>query len=123
MRRVIGGTAYNTATATKVAVLPGDALGITNTLYVTPKGHFFVHCDYAGDTEAIDPMTEAQAHEWIALHGADVLVPIDAEARAKGTSLLLRLSSPLKAKMEEKAQAAGLSVNAWALQCLQRCAG
>lgn len=122
MRRVIGGTAYNTATATKVAVLLDDAAaGITNTIYITPKGHFFVHTDYR-ETETISAITEAEVRKLID-DGADVLVPIDAATRAKGTTLLLRLSAPLKAKMEEKAQAAGISVNAWALQCLQRCAG
>lgn len=87
MKQIINGLRYDTATATEVASYSlgyrTDFSGIEETLYRTAKGNYFIHgwggaaSSYAkpvGDGsmtegEAITPMSEAEAVDWLEAKG------------------------------------------------------
>lgn len=144
MKRIINGRTYNTDTATKVArweFKDEEDYDTVATLYQNRGGAFFTvyewtvtHTDDWGaraeskvSFEAVSPSTL----EHILRHTDDIEIlnedilepPPEAEADERATSTVyLRLPPSLKDRAEDLAKGAGLSLNSWAIRCLERCA-
>jgi hypothetical protein len=87
MKRIINGKRYDTETATEVATwghgYRGDFDEVTETLYRTKSGAWFLHGEGGPNTrwrqtvgqnewsggEGIEPLTETEAREWLEAHG------------------------------------------------------
>jgi predicted HicB family RNase H-like nuclease len=149
MKRIINGVTYNTDTSTMIAraeeIEPGwkDGTGGDRdvlTLYQTRLGAFFIHRDTVslrrgirGEWEedehhTFDAMTRAEAHKWVLGHdGVELLSdvfeepPEAAEETSPGATLYIRVPSSLKDRIEAAAASDKLSVNAWAIRCMEGC--
>ena len=147
MKRVVDGVAYNTETSTRLARAEwsdrddrGREQEITAVLYETQKGAFFLHKttmwegkDSYKDREQKQqheflPMTSDEAKNWMLEGDTEVIhdrfaegIP-EAEAEPEqGATIYIRVPATLKQRVEQAAEAQGLSVNALALKCLERC--
>jgi predicted HicB family RNase H-like nuclease len=150
MKRTINGVAYNTDTATVLAVSEIADQGWTNgtggdrsllTLYQTRGGSFFVHRHTRTrrrsvralweeiDRDECEPMTPDQAQAWVRqddvhllndVFGAQPAAAEDGDA-ATSTTLYIRVPAPLKDRLETLARKDGVSLNAWTLRCIERC--
>lgn len=134
MKRIIEGRTFNTETATKVAFAKVDRpyLGADEeqTLYLTRSGAFFVHVrDPVDNQDDIEILTGEEAQNWV-LEGEVELFnspfPDPPEAAAEEPSkteatIFIRVPQSLKRQIDATAKAAGQSVNAWAMRCLERC--
>lgn len=139
MKRVIDGVTYNTDTATVVArwdYRDFDGLDTDATLYQTRGGAFFaVHEWEVPDRDCGVPRRkvwfEAMQRDRVehlieyaknlAIVAPDILgEPPEAEAeKTPGATLYIRVPASLKAQIETAASEARLSVNAWAMRCLE----
>lgn len=153
MKRVIGGVAYNTDTATVIGrVSYDDTSGHgsrgTQTLYQTAGGAFFLHSHefitrkrrrgwQEREEHEILPITRDEAAEW-PTNGAEwptsrveILADVfgealeTTEADSAGTSAVVnvRLPASLKERIDAAAKAKGLSVNSYAIRCFEQCLG
>lgn len=144
MKRIIDGVTYNSETSTAIGRSIADAdhndpKAYEWTLYRTRGGAFFLHTHSSWAVKKHDewverehdefaPMTEAEARKWMLEGEVEVLNdvfgdPPEAEAEAApGATIYLRVPDVLKSQIERKAKAEDLSVNAWAMRCLERCA-
>ena len=134
MKRIIDGKTYNTETATKVAFAKVDQPYLEtdeeHTLYMTRGGAFFVHIrDPDENQDDIEILTEKKAQEWLLEGEVEVYnspFPDPPEAAAEEPSkpeatIFIRVPQSLKRKIDATAKAAGQSVNAWAMRCLEKC--
>lgn len=136
MKKVIGkgGTrrVYDTDTATVVAGYNRDALNSAycalTTLYATRGGEFFLHIINTGaegpGLDEIKPLTHEEARQWLDEYGGEVLVPaaFDSVEKEAEATVFIRLPAALKTKLAAQAKAANMTLNAWAVRCLERCA-
>lgn len=144
MKRVIEGKTYNTDTATIVAsyeYTDEKENEVTVGLYQTRGGAFFgVHSWVEEDSEGdprrrfeFEPFSRRDIDRLIsgqfAVGGIEIIderaltLPPEAEAEEEpSTTIYFRLPSSLKGRVEVLAKEAGLSVNAWMLRCVERCA-
>ena len=139
IKRIIDGVAYNTATSALIAQseyevdfkrTDADCLG---KLYQTRGGAYFVHeqidtgeRDDYGDRvyrDRFEPMTAEEAEQWTLSDQTEVFAkspfaePPEAQAEVEpGATVYLRLPASLKARIEEAAEQAKLSVNAWMMK-------
>jgi len=150
MKRIIDGVTYNTDTSTVVARAetvepewggnPEERKKFT--LYQTRGGAFFVHTHIEWtvlnrrteepeerERDVFVPMTRDEAHKWI-MEGEVELMndvfgepPEAAEEAAPGATIYLRVPASLKDRIETAASDDRLSVNAWTMRCVERCAG
>jgi HicB family len=148
MKRIIDGKTYNTDTSTVIARsewteqkwVGGGEEHHVGWLYQTRGGAFFLHdqtdegeYDRDGDLivrHSFEPMTRKEAYQWYMTGDVEVLndgafpEPPEAgdedEAEAQA-SVYFRLPNALKRQIEAAAKDAGLSLNAWALRCFERC--
>jgi hypothetical protein len=142
-RRIIGGMTYNTATSTLLATAQEEDLADGSgdwegALYRTRSGAYFEvsrrdqrwHDARAGawktkSTVDVVPLDHAAAVKWCEENEADILVEFfdlpDEAGPAPIQSFPLRMSDILKNRLETKAKEAGLSMNAYTVQCLERC--
>jgi len=104
MKRIIGGTAYNTETATRIAAGGGA------TLYQTRYGDFFI-CRASG--ELLD-LTPAAARTFLKQHAPDQ--KIVAEPARRWT---IRLPEALARRVEQAAADARISVNTYLMRVLE----
>jgi predicted HicB family RNase H-like nuclease len=138
-KRIIDGVTYNTDTSTLIAQseyevdYKRERAECFGQLYQTRGGAFFVHeridteAEYDGDRyhDRFEPMTTAEAEKWILTGETEVFVnpfaePPEAQAEAEpAATLYLRLPATLKARVEEAAEEAKLSLNAWAMKALE----
>jgi hypothetical protein len=150
MKRIINGTTYNTDTSTLIArseyeETNRDDIVIARyaySLYQTRGAAFFL--DTATTTNRKDPRTEeweeverhefqaltqAEAARWV-LEGDNVELfhdvfgepPEAAEETTPGSTVYLRIPTSLKDQMEAASADQKLSVNSWAMRCIERCA-
>lgn len=148
MKRIIDGVAYNTETATRIAVAqvhePESGMRPEETkdyiLYQTRGGAFFIriHTETTRKNlrteewdavirEEFEPMTREQAEKWILEGEVELLNDVfgePPEAAAEATpsaTIYLRVPLALKAQIEAAAKEDELSVNSWAMRCVERC--
>ncbi len=146
MKRVVNGVTYDTNTATVLARQDwdnGDDEGGdrgVQTLYQTRGGAFFVWTDGEKTvwnqraqekqqrpfTECL-PMSPEEAQAWITegdvelLHNPFGELPEAAAEAEPGATIYLRLPASLKARVDKAAEKQELSINAYAMKCLERC--
>ena len=113
-------------------------------VYQTRGGAFFLHTfserfrkDRNGNWQPVEenlfePMTQQEVEEWVENSGyldyqIELLSPIIGEPpeaaveAVPATSLYVRVPTSLKVRIEEAAEADKLSVNAWAMRCMETC--
>ena len=134
MKRIIEGKTYNTETATCIATWNENCSG----LWVTRGGAFFKAIfdhdpkTYVSGSEVgdITPVTREEAEQWargeflpVDLLNTDIFAepPEAVEDTDPEATIYLRVPLPLKRQIEEEANNAGQSVNAWAMRCLEQC--
>lgn len=149
MKRIIDGVTYNTDTSTVIAraeladddwaTKGGDRM--VQTLYQTRGGAFFIHIDTTTvrrslrdngweevERHEFEAMTRDQAHRWVMegqvelLHDVFGEPPEATEEAAPGATLYIRIPTSLKDRLELLAKQEGLSLNAWTMRCVERCA-
>ena len=136
MKRIIDGVTYNTDTATAVARWEYEDENGYDTeavLYQTRGGAFFIVHSWNTENkpkvyfESINRESIARLVERtdnLTIINEDILSdPPEATAeQSPGATLYLRIPSALKDQAESSAKSDGLSVNAWAMRCIERCA-
>jgi len=146
MKRIIEGKTYNTDTSTKVArweYKDQDEYETIATLYKTRGGAFFIVHEWEvkiegkrGYEDEIKEKVyfEAMSREEVArliqkqnnLEIIDTSIlnePPEAEEEDKPESTVyVRMPTTLKDRIEILSNAAGISVNSWAIRCFERCA-
>jgi hypothetical protein len=144
MKRIVDGVTYNTETATLLATStwtlqnqysPHYGAECDGELYQTRGGAFFVittiHTSDR-DGEKIDkfecqPLSAEKANRWILDGDVEIIhnpfdEPPEAEAEAEPSSTIyVRVPPALKHQVEQAAATSGVSVNIFALRCLERC--
>jgi hypothetical protein len=148
MKRIIDGVTYNTDTATLIAraeriddyggVRPEERFNFW--LYQTRGGAFFIHTHHETSRKDIhggwvptacdefEPMTRDQAHRWVMTGETEMLndvfgdPPEAADKPALGATLYIRVPASLKDRLEVLARHDDLSLNAWTMRCVERCA-
>ena len=140
MKRIIDGVTYNTDTSTRLAKSGYEALynnepyECVGTLYQTRGGAFFIDeaidlgHDEDGEREIrnrFKALSAKGAEEWLMTGDVEIIHnpfsdPPEAEAEAEpGSTIYIRVPSALKRQVEEAAKEANLSVNSYALRCLE----
>jgi hypothetical protein len=136
MKRVIEGVTYNTDTATVVArweYKDQDDYNTDATLYRTRGGAFFIVHEWTVDEREkvyFEASTREQVQRLVertdnlAILDEDILAdpPEAAEEASPSATLYVRLPTALKDRLDVLAKNDGLSVNAWAMRCVERCA-
>jgi hypothetical protein len=150
-KRIIKGQTYNTDTATLIARAEEDFVFTSGEVhaevkvYQTRGGAFFLHTISQGPrkdrngNEQLDvlenrfePMKRKEVEDWVQNAGymdyeIELLSPtIGDPPEATGeavpaASLYIRVPTSLKVRIEEAAEANNLSVNAWAMRCMETC--
>jgi predicted HicB family RNase H-like nuclease len=151
VKRIVDGKTYNTDTSMKVARAEysddgwdnktgGDYL--VHTLYKTRGGAFFIHTAIKTlrqslrtfeweevDRNEFEALTSKEAERWV-MEGNDIELlaedvfgePPEAEEEVTpGATVYLRIPSSLKSQIDAAAADTGLSVNAWAMRCMETC--
>lgn len=143
MKRIINGVTYNTETATLIAEVTftdeGSGTVTEAALYQNRAGVYFdvdtITTKYRarhGDAqervgyEWYEVGDAAAARAWTEKYEMTIVrdiedMPPEAEPGEKLATLYVRLPPSLKIAVEEKAKAVGLSVNVFALRCLEGC--
>jgi hypothetical protein len=146
MKRIVNGRTFNTDTSERIAqkqfeepVFQSDPIEWEDTLYETRGGAFFVvHKKTWTDKDENDewvrrekftfePMTETEAHNFIMRGETEVFHnpfedPPEAEDdEERGATVFVRVSADFKQRIDKAAEKAGLSTNAWALRCFEKC--
>lgn len=149
MKRVINGLTYNTDTSTLIAkttevdeaTYGRSEVRTERSLYQTRGGAFFIHHRIEGERKDIhnnwvistenvfEPVERDFAQKWITegefeLFNDQVFgQPPEAEEEAiPGSTIYLRVPAGLKSNLDQIAKEEGMSLNAWAMKCLERCA-
>jgi len=129
MKKIIDGKAYNTETATEVVLVSADSAdsGAWLRLYQTRHGAFFkIVVGHDGETfQEFRPVTDEEALEIVQEHGAPSLVdqyfgPFP-EGGAAERRMTVRIPENLAERIEQAAEAKGLSLNSYAMRCFERC--
>ena len=145
MKRIVNGLTYNTETAALIATSewtnrdqnsPNFGCECEGELYQTRGGAFFVvvttHIPETSDSAArdkveFDPMTAQRAQAWMLEGDVEVVrnpfdEPPEAEAENEaGATIYIRVPAVLKRSVDAAATKAGVSVNVWAMRCIERC--
>jgi hypothetical protein len=150
-KRIINGQTYNTDTALIIARREwawdggraGDAPETHEaTLYRTTGGAFFAIERWTEarlntnrewvekDRTEWDVLTAEKAREWMLLEDVEIVrdpfdlnIPeAEEEPEPGGVTLSVRIPALLKRHVEQHAEAASLSMNAFILRCLEKCA-
>jgi predicted HicB family RNase H-like nuclease len=148
MKRIVNGVTYNTDTATRLAQSlwteifwgsePADL--VQGVLYQTRGGAFFdvkeitrtewderERSEVAKTFHEFEPLSPEKANAWLLRANVEVFHnpfedPPEATTEAEpGSSILIRVPASLKQRVDEAAKNAGLSVNVWAMRCLEGC--
>jgi hypothetical protein len=148
MKRIVDGVTYNTDTATRLARTeweddnryePTYGWDCVGELYQTRGGAFFVLVTKTKAADARDPddegkqrvecspLTAAEAQSWLCEGDVEVFHnpfedPPEATGEVEpGATIYLRVPSALKRAVDTAAEQAGVSVNVWAMRCVERC--
>jgi hypothetical protein len=143
MKRVIDGVTYNTDTSTHVATARWNGYRQTDwrnempiefegDLYLSRGGAFFVVITEPENEETrpvFEPMSREQAEKWVMEGDVELfdesVFTAPPEATGEGeteATIYIRLPRPLKERIETAAQGEGVSLNAWVMRCVERCA-
>jgi hypothetical protein len=143
MKRIIDGVTYNTDTSTVLARSEYETAynhqdrHCEGTLYQTRGGAFFVaeeidlgRKDEDGNrivSNRFVALSRERAEKWIMAGDVEVChnpfgEPPEAEAEPCAT-IYLRVPSSLKKRIDQAATTSSMSINAWALRCLERSLG
>jgi len=148
MKSIIDGKTYNTDTSSVVArydYIDDDGYDTDAVVYVTRGGALFaVHEWRVPDEDAeggvrvkryVETLTRDQLDRLVARGGIrggqfeivdETLVAAPPEAAAEeepGATIYVRVPASLKRRVDEAARGANVSINAWALRCLETCLG
>lgn len=144
MKRIVNGVTYNTDTSTRLGVSQwdGDDGKVTETLYQTRGGAFFLHREIVGEVwneedrskhlstaHTFKPLGPEDAHKWIMTDEVEIFRnpfddPPEAAAEAEpGATIYIRVPASLKRAVDEAAKGDGLSGNVWSMRCVERCLG
>ena len=149
MKRIIDGVTYNTDTSTLIAQsddMDGDweagGYGSRTTwrLYQTRGGAFFEHRDmvmrhrdpdtgewHEEERHSFLRKTRDEAHTWVMTGETEVFADVFGEPpeataeESAAATIYVRMPSTLKDRVETAAKSDALSVNAWAVRCMERC--
>ncbi len=143
MKRIANGVTYNTDTSTMVArfeQLADDYNPTSRTvvLYQTRGGAFFLHDQeewhikedgewVSKISDSFAPMTYEEAHKWVLSGDVEIIGdvfpdPPEASAEDKpGATIYVRVPQSLKERIDGAAAKVDLSINAWAMRCLETC--
>jgi hypothetical protein len=143
LKRIVDGVTYNTATSRLLATSTWedhDNDEHEEELYQTRGGAFFlvntvtkkvwVERDREWDEREcieVEPLDADRAQKWMMQGDVEVIDnpfgdPPEAEAETEpGSTVYVRVPPSLKRAIDQAAGKASLSVNAWAMQCLERC--
>ena len=144
MKRLMDGVTYNTDTATLLAKseYQGDwnneECPVEAELFQTRGGAFFIveeidvsntkpyaDCEGYSSKTRFQKCSEDRAREWFKTGEVEpILNPFedkDSNEETTGT-VYTRVPIALKRRIEELAESAGLSANAWAIRCFEQCA-
>jgi len=141
MKRIVNGVTYNTDTSTRLATSAWDDDGkITETLYQTRGGAFFLHRQTVGQvwneetrskevqtTHSFQPQSPEDAHKWIMTGEVEVFRnpfddPPEATTEADpGATLYIRVPASLKRAVDDAAKSEDVSGNVWSMRCVERC--
>lgn len=141
MKRIVNGVTYNTDTSTRLGLSTWDDDGkITETLYQTRGGAFFLHRETVSEVwneedrskhlatvHTFKPLGPEDAHKWIMTGEVEVFRnpfddPPEAAAEAEpGATIYIRVPASLKRAVDEAAKRDGLSGNVWSMRCVERC--
>jgi hypothetical protein len=144
MKRIIDGVTFNTDTATEVAegVWEDQDRGIvaTTTLYQNRAGVFFSveEIEQTFRHPSDGEWRSRKSYDWTKVGSAPDAIefcqkvnltitreiddlPPEAEPGDAAATVYIRMPPALKASIETKAKAAGVSVNVFALRCLEGC--
>lgn len=141
MKRIIDGVTFNTDTSTKLGLSEystsynHEEVDCSGVLYQTRGGAFFLVEDIERRDEdgynivkhRFSPKTRKEAQDWMMTGEVEVFSnPFDdppeavAEEEA-GATIYLRIPKILKNSLEDAAKADSISLNSWAMRCLERC--
>jgi hypothetical protein len=145
MKTVIDGKTYNTDTSTTVASYSyedGDGYDTEAVVYLNRGGAYFAVHTWdvtTGDVRRgeeretktktfVEVLSRAEidrlvATENLTVHNERALtLPPEATAEDEASAtIFVRVPEALKAKVDEAASTAGVSINAWALRCFEAC--
>jgi hypothetical protein len=143
MKRIINGETYNTDTATVIAEGgfedEGRGKATEETLYQNRAGVFFsVERVETKFRDRYDELQTREIYEWYVVgdpakaralcerHGLTIVrdiddMPPEAEAGETAAPIYVRAPSALKLAIEAQAKAEKVSVNVFALRCLEEC--
>jgi predicted HicB family RNase H-like nuclease len=139
MRRIIGGTAYDTETAELINRVRFDPDDDTETeiLHRTRHGAFFFYqryCQkyvypYGGEDyvvkEQLNPCTDEVAQKWLEKYGNELVEQYFGEMPEGGAAerrLTLRMPNNLARRLEAIAKAKEMPLSRYINRCLERCA-
>ncbi|WP_438274394.1 hypothetical protein [Nitrobacter sp.] len=141
MKRIVNGVTYNTDTSTRLGMSRWDDDGnITETLYQTRGGAFFLHRETVSEVwneedrskhlatvHTFKPQSPEDAHKWIMTGEVEIFRnpfddPPEAAAEAEpGATIYIRVPASLKRAVDEAAKDDGISGNVWSMRCVERC--
>jgi hypothetical protein len=130
MKKLVNGISYNTETSVRVAEQrwDGDDGPCFGTLYITRAGNYFVDLETTKQvwnqrteqqeeqvTHEFQPMSSEQANKWM-VDGTETEVfhdpwGVTGDDDGPESTLYIRIPTPFKRRIEEAAEAAGVSVN------------
>lgn len=125
MKRIIGGKAYNTETATLIWDWESDDAPVEAALYRNRHGAYFVAWhNHQWPSEGIRPLGANEAQEWLEEHcwNSQIIegefggMPEAGSAEAR---LTVRIPDSLNRKIKQRASDANQSLNAWITRALE----
>jgi len=121
MKVILEGKTYDTATSAKHGKTVEVAPFLLQTLYETQIGFFFLfQSRNTGESIRIIPVTAEEADEWLKDHSPSAKLPRTYWEPAKSNSNIpLRLPPAMRARLQEEAQAKGMSLNAYLMLRLE----
>ncbi|HEV7997904.1 MAG TPA: hypothetical protein VGP52_16785 [Stellaceae bacterium] len=127
MKRIIGGTTYDTATATEVFYQSHDHSEAWWGLYQTRHGAFFkVVCQYDGETHEFSPLADVEAQAILEKHANHLIEQYFGPMPEYGSAekrLTVRLPIGLARRVSDASAKHGINVNWYIMWCLERCVG
>ena len=127
MKRIIGGTTYDTATATEVFYQRHDHSEAWWGLYQTRHGAFFkVVCQYDGETHEFSPLADVEAQAILEKHANHLIEQYFGPMPEYGSAekrLTVRLPIGLARRVSDASATHGINVNWYIMRCLERCVG
>ncbi|HEY5305653.1 MAG TPA: hypothetical protein VIJ52_03165 [Pseudolabrys sp.] len=127
MKKVIGGTVFDTETATEVFFQSHVHSEAWWGLYQSRHGAFFkVVCQYDGETYEFTPLRDDEAQALLEKHANHLVEQYFGPLPEHGSAekrLTVRLPIGLARRVSNAAAKHGINVNWYIMRCLERCVG